>query len=139
MAYSSFNDLLNRLSETEIKELTDDVNSGAVENAVIARAIADADAVIDSFCMSRYTVPFSPVPDIIRSISVDISIFNLFKRRGLNLNTTGEAKNNAFEFLREIAAGRITLGIATPEVAARPSCTKSASDRIFTADSIKGY
>jgi len=83
VAYSTLSDLKLQISEAFLAELTDDSGSDppVVDEDVINRAIADADAVIDGYCESSYTVPFDSVPYLIRKISVDISIYNLYSRR----------------------------------------------------------
>jgi len=83
VAYCTLTDLKLQISEAFLAELTDDSGSDplVVDENVVNRAIADADAVIDGYCESSYTVPFDSVPDLIRKISVDISIYNLYSRR----------------------------------------------------------
>ena len=81
MSYSTKNDILEQLDEGVLIQLTDDDDLGGVDDDVVARAIADADALIDSYCGTRYSVPFSTVPDIVRKLSVEIAIFHLYGRR----------------------------------------------------------
>ncbi len=136
MAYSIQTDIEEQISQDELIELTDDAGSGSVDSSVVARAIADADAEIDSYCATRYSVPFDPVPVIIRKLSVDIAIYNLFARRSV-LKVPEERQkryDNAIRFLRDIAKGWISLGADAPSEPAtgKAKATRTKDDRIFT-------
>ena len=47
--------------------------SGEVAEAKVARAIGIAEAIIDSYCDRRYTVPFSSTPTLISEIAVPMA------------------------------------------------------------------
>jgi len=136
MSYSTQTDLLNRISEDDLIGLTDKTDAGEIDTTIVTRAIADADAEIDGYCGSRYTLPFSPVPVMIRKLSVDIAMYNLY---GLNptLEIPEEIQaryDNAVRFLRDVSSGRVSLGVdapAEPETGL-PQATTDKSDRIFT-------
>jgi len=136
MAYSTQTDLEEQLSNAELIDLTDDAGSGSVDTSVVARAIADADAEIDSYCSSRYPAPFSPVPVIIRKYSVDMAIYHLFSRRAVMKLPEERQKryDNAIRFLRDVARDLISLGADAPAEpsAGLPQATRTKDDRIFT-------
>lgn len=143
MPYSTQTDLEEQISQAELIELTDDAGSGAVDATAVARAIADADAEIDSYCGSRYTMPFSPVPVIIRKFSVDMAIYNLFSRRSV-LKVPEERQkryDNAIRFFRDLAKGMISLGADAPAEPGDglPQATRTKDDRIFTRDKMSGF
>ena len=135
MAYCDQDDLENQLSEEELIELTDDAGSGSVDATVLARAIADADAEIDSYCSIVYSVPFSTVPDIIRKVSVDISIYNLYSRRQFVVPEERKDRyERAVQFLADVAKGMASLGGDAPSQSdsGLPESTTSKDDRIYT-------
>jgi phage gp36-like protein len=136
MAYSTQVDILNQLEESILIQLTDDENTGVVNPTVMTRAIADADATIDSYCQGRYTIPLSPVPDKIRQISVDIAIYNLYSRRGGAPEIRSERNKEALRFLENVAGGKITLGIEPepPGGYQQIKATCTLDDRIFTIE-----
>jgi phage gp36-like protein len=47
--------------------------SGEVSAAIVGRAIGIGDAIIDSYCDRRYTVPFSSVPTLISELAIPIA------------------------------------------------------------------
>lgn len=64
-----------------LKQLADWDNDAAVDAAALTSAIAKADALIDSFAAKRFTVPFNPVPEIIKQHSAELAKLTLVKRR----------------------------------------------------------
>lgn len=142
MPYSAQADLEEQISADELIELTDDAGTGAVDATAVARAIADADAEIDSYCGSRYTPPFSPVPVMIRKLSVDIAIYNLHTRRAIIKVPEERQKRyeNAIRFLRDVSKGLISLGADAPVPAnTEDTVAVTANDRIFTRDKMQGF
>ncbi len=112
-----------------------------IDEAIVTRATADADATIDAYCQGRYTVPLSPVPPKIRQVSVDIAIYNLYSRRD---DTAPEIRKDrykeAIRFLEKVAEGKIELGAATPV----PTTSGNAvdidnEDRIFSRTKMSGF
>ncbi|MBV6343462.1 DUF1320 domain-containing protein, partial [Candidatus Magnetobacterium casense] len=69
MPYSTLADIKKLIPEDSVIQLTDDEGLGVTNQTRIDEAIAGADGEIDSYCGSRYTVPFSPVPDIFLMMS----------------------------------------------------------------------
>lgn len=141
MAYCTQDDIVQQLDEDTLIQLTDDEGAGSVDTAVVNRAIADAGATIDAYCQGRYSVPLDPVPDMIRQLSVDIAIYNLYSRRADAVpDNRLERYKNAIRFLEKVASGQILLGAATPA----PETTGSSvdidqADRIFTRDKMGGF
>ncbi|OPL10677.1 MAG: hypothetical protein AVO38_16365 [delta proteobacterium ML8_D] len=134
MAYSTEADLTEQISEDTLTQLTDDADAGSVDSDVVTRAIADADAEIDGYCGTRYSLPFSPVPGLIRKISVDIAIYNLYARRKGVPEDRQKRYNDAVRFLRDVSKGVATLGSDEPidDSDSGPEATVVKSDRIFS-------
>jgi len=133
--YSTKADILESLSEAELIDLTDDADLGVVDDAVVDRAIADADAEIDAYCGSRHQVPFAAVPAMIRKVSVDIAIYNLYARRRGAPADRKERYDNAIRFLRGVADGTVSLGVGdpdgTPSGSEAPSMSQDNPARVF--------
>ena len=134
MAYCTQADLLEQISEDDLIQLTDDSDAGIVDVSMVTRAIADADAEIDSYCGTKYDVPFSPVPVMIRKVSVDITIYNLYARRRGAPEDRKERYDDAVSFLKDISKGIASLGGDAPSVDddAGPEATTVKSDRVFS-------
>lgn len=141
MAYSILADFLEQMAEGELVNLTDDNGLGVIDQARVNWAIAKADAVIDAHMPAgKYMLPFSPVPALARSFSVDLGIFNLFARRP-NIGDIPEAikeqRNAALAYLKRVQAGEAGMGldaITTPATSTAVDMLVASNDRIFPAD-----
>ena len=134
MAYCTQADLLEQISEDVLIQLTDDEDAGVVDTDMVTRAIADADAEIDSYCGTKYEVPFSPVPVMVRKYSVDIAIYNLYARRRGAPEDRKERYDDAISFLKDVSKGIATLGGDAPsgDDESGPEATTVKSDRVFS-------
>lgn len=106
MAYCTLEDLQSLLSPAELAELTAEIGEDP-DSAVIADAIAAADALINGYCEQRYGkyLPFNPVPEIIRAMSADIALYHLFSRRTTMPEVRRYKYEDAVSFLKRVAQG----------------------------------
>jgi phage gp36-like protein len=138
MAYCTASDLTNSgLSSATLIQLTDDNGDGVADAAVIAEAIAQADAEIDGYLGGRYAIPVAPVPALLRNLSVAVSAWKLYSHRGLNDERRRQDYDDAIATCRRLAKGEMVLPAATSgEVATDgadlPEASRSSADRIFT-------
>ncbi len=143
MPYCTLSDIEKLIPQDTIIQLTDDEDTGSVNQARVDEAIAQADSIIDSYCGTRYSVPFSTVPDIVKTLSVDIAIYNLYSRRVEEIPETRDQRyRNAIRQLEGIARGTISIG-EDPEPAVHSEggseSNKTTNDRIFTRDKLEGF
>lgn len=141
MAYCTQADILEQLDSDILIELTDDAGTGTVDTDVVTRAIDDADSVIDGYAGSRYSVPFETVPTLIRKISVDLSICNLFSRRRGSPEWIETRCKDGIAMLRDVSAGKVSLGEddpdGTPSEYHMPSITSAT--RVFSRSKMTGW
>jgi len=117
MAYCTQEDIEKKIPAAKLVELTDDTGAGEVGEtgvAIIAEAVAEADAVIDSYCGHRYTVPFASesVPDIVRLFSIRLSVYELYSRRpdGGIPDSVADNYDKTIDHLNRISLGRAQVG-----------------------------
>jgi len=143
VAYCTVDDLEKKLDRQRLIELTDTVNNppATVDEAVAARAIAEADALIDSHAAKRHPTPLDPVPEAIRGISATLAVFHLHRYRNLNSELWRKSYEDAVEWLRALAAGRVELssGPTPPPEKGGTGITMTAAERVFTRDKLKGW
>ena len=141
MAYATTEDLIKAITREKVTLYSDDGSTGGVNEPNVARAISDADAVIDGYLRSRYTVPLeAPVPAIIATISVDLAALNLAQRRYPDKlsEAMSERRANAMRILERIASGTITLPITLTQSDAVPT-TIRVSERTRVFDNLDQY
>jgi phage gp36-like protein len=148
MIYHVLTDLTANISELELLQLTDDENAGAfvqtpTPNAAYARVVGagqQAANLIDGYCRGRYTVPFSPVPDMIKDVSVDLTIyFCMMRKKEIALSPEQDRRyKNNISLLEHIQGGKIVLA---NDVKAPPpiKANVSVGDRVFTDEMLKRF
>jgi phage gp36-like protein len=137
MAYSTQDDLLTMISQAELAALS--AEAGDEPDAqVVAEAIARADAEIDAACGLRYTVPFAPVPERVKSLSGDLAIYHLYSRRGIAPAVWRQKYLDGLAFLKQVAAGQATLAGSggEPPAAERQSPDFLSANRLFSRDTL---
>ncbi len=140
MAYCTLTDILERVPEELLIQLTDDAGAGAVEASVVARAIADADAEINGYLGSRLAVPLDPAPVLLRKLSVDMAVYHLHARRAGAPEEWRQRYEDARRLLNDVARGRVSLGVADPQGTPQPATMLATSqERVFTRDGMKDF
>ena len=111
--YCTTQDLEYRIGAAILIQLAQDTTtSGAVNPAIVAALIAEADALIDSKVGSYYTVPFTTVPEVIKNLSVEISCYLAIQRRSFNTAMPKDWQtiyDNAMETLDALGSGMLKL------------------------------
>lgn len=116
MPYATLDDLTARFGELEITQLTDAASPGLIDEAVVARALADAGAIIDGHLGGRYPLPLATVPPMLTNVACDLARARLYKDV---LPDAVEARRaEAMRYLELLGKGQITLG-ASPEPASQ--------------------
>jgi phage gp36-like protein len=119
MTYATKADRVRLYGEQELLELTDraDPPAGEIDDAVIAGALSDAEAEINSYISTRVTTPVTPVPTILGNKTCAIARYFLWKDRASEKVTNDY--NNAIAWAKGVSAGAISLGNAgdTPTTA----------------------
>lgn len=125
--YSTKEDFLKRMSETDLNTLTGkppetvppaEPPEEPVEDINLAEAISSADSVIDGYLAAICsTLPLTTIPKIITQLSVDIAVYNLHSRVQIRDIPEFVTKkyDNALKMLSKFATGEIVLKITTPD------------------------
>jgi phage gp36-like protein len=144
MPYCTFNDIKDQIPEANIIQLTDDEGFGVVNQARVDKAISTADSIIDGYLRGRYSLPLSTVPELIKTIAIDIAIFKLYERRlELEMPEAMMARyKNALKMLEQIQKGLIKLGIESPDTGpgqGHYKTNKTAGDRLFNKSLLERF
>jgi len=140
--YSTLADIKNDISEAELIQLTDDEGAGVVDEDKVTDAIADADSEIDGYLRGRYPLPLSPVPRILKNLSVGIALYYLFHRKQISSEVIDKRYENAVKLLVKISDGKVQLVEADGDAVVDeggPQASKAVDDRIFSDDKLGNY
>lgn len=127
MAYATVQDMIGRFGEIEMLRLSsvDGVLPDVVNPVPVEQALADADGIVDSYLRKRYSVPLSPVPQVITRASC------ILARYDLSVGGDREPADQVKADRRDIVAWltQLSNGTATLEGVARIEATSSAQHR----------
>lgn len=119
--YTSQALMTERFGERELIELTDREHSGEIDSAVLERAIADADALVNSYLAPRYRLPLAPeliAQSSLGAVASDLARYHLYD--GAATEEVEKRYERAVAWLKDVASGKASLGgadraVATPE------------------------
>lgn len=141
MSYATIELLIERHGEPMLVQLTDrgDVPTGAIAAQIVARAIADTDAVIDGYLAGRYSLPLSDTPPLLTDLALSICIYKLHPMEAPT--RVDQDYRDALASLAKIAIGTIKLPIADAEPASSGAAGVEIvdRDRDFTPENMRGF
>jgi len=112
MSYSDDNDLLAELSIEQLALLSGDENGLVVDTTRTAQARLMGDSQIDATLRGRFDYESSPTDNLLKSISIDFTIYYLNEYRYRDSIVPPGAirrKDNALRLLQKIAEGHLSL------------------------------
>lgn len=144
MSYATLDQLRDRYGEALLVGLTDrGVNAlGAIDQAVIDRALADTDAVIDARISGRYKIDAvrAALPPILVDIALCIAIWKLHRHE-----PSPKIKDDYADAIRQLAAladGSARLPLPDGDEPAGSGSTGARvtdRERPLTEQTLKGY
>jgi phage gp36-like protein len=150
LAYAAQSDLIpQRITAKEAVQLTDDTNTGQINDAIVANALNEASGTIDSFCRNRYATPLQ-ASEMVTRLCLDIAAWTLFsRRRSAKIAETVDMRyQEAMKMLKAIAAGTAQLdqptgdppqtSCAGPVIASRRQIPDDRDLR-FRDEELKGF
>lgn len=143
MNYCTLDDIKGHVSDARLIEVTDDGSpncSGTIQEAIVNKAIEESSNLIDAYIGKRFKLPLPCVPSVLKSICVDLSIYNLYERvTEMNVSDGMQLRyKNALSLLKGIAEGDISIGIVPDEGVSETSfkVISTGGNSVFTMDSM---
>ncbi len=141
MTYATQTQLIQRFGAAMLVNLTDraEVATGVIDTAVIDRALADTDAMIDGYLAPRYILPLAEVPPLLADIAMQIAIYKLHVTEPDP--KIGKDYDTALKMLRDIGTGAVRISAAgvEPAGASANGVVVTDRERPFAADQMKGF
>ncbi|MGE0493281.1 MAG: phage protein Gp36 family protein [Vulcanimicrobiota bacterium] len=115
MAYSTGADVRGQLPALPAE------TTSLLTDAMIASGIEYADQIIDAYLGGRYSVPFSPVPKLVKHISADLAsafvLDSCFSGGGEDDETplSDTIRKRAMDLLKQLASGDLKLPVEAPD------------------------
>jgi phage gp36-like protein len=141
MTYATQADLTDRFGAVELAQLTDRTNGVVIDATVLGRALADADAEIDSYLATRYSLPLESTPVVLVRMAADMARYRLYDDRVTE--AVRQRYGDAVSLLKRMATGEVQLAGSTVLAAATTGAGNAvavlAPDRVFSATALQSY
>lgn len=117
MHYCTLQDLIDTYSQARIAQLSDRVNMPAttIDETVVDRAIADAEAEINMYLAGRHALPLASVPVMLTRIACDLAWCNLHTVVPDD-HPAALARKRRLAQLDGVANGKLSLGLDAADV-----------------------
>ena len=134
MRYCSLADLKLAIPAHTLVQLSnDDVSATDIDMSVVEESVRQAEELVDGYLRGRYNLPLSPVPSIVKDMTVNLARHWLYARRpeGNDLpDAVTRTWKAALQTLEAIRDNRITIGVPeTGAAVSEPGEIKSRSRR----------
>jgi len=142
MAYCTKDDL--PISLDLAREFVTDTGSETEQekDARIAEIIDRAQSEVDGYAGVQYTIPLDPVPKVIRDVTARLAHYRLAIRKRKVSEQVRQDYDDAIRFLRDVAAGRATLGPedgGDPDPPREDGGSVQVNERIFNREKMTGF
>lgn len=139
MTYATQADLVDRFGETELAQRTNRVDGLTIDTVVLGRALSDADAEIDGYLATRYSLPLASVPAVLVRLGADIARYRLYDD-GVP-ETVRVRYQDAVALLKRMASGEVQVAgsAALPVAAGGNAVLVSTPERVFSPAVLAGY
>lgn len=146
MNYATQQDVIDRVGVKELIAITDraDPPTYMVDAVSVDRSLADASAEIDSYLAARYVLPMTEIPVVLKRLAVEMAVYQLLSLRPMgDIEDTRRRYDDALAFLKQVASGKVSLGISANSLPAtntpNVSVIMQAKSRVFTRDTLKDF
>lgn len=122
MRYCTLADIAKAIPPVTLLQLSnDDPAAQQPDESVIEDAVRAACELTDGYLRGRYSLPFDPVPTVLRDAAISLVRYTLYSRRPETdlPDAVKDDRRNTIKLLESIRDGVVTLGLpsgkATPE------------------------
>lgn len=139
--YATVQDCIERRGKDAIRLLEDVKGAEQPAYTGLEAALADASAEIDAYLGARHRLPLGPVPELVRRLCVEIGVYRRSEDAGILTDERSKRYGDAIRLLKDIAAGKASLGMADPDPPARaerPAVRVASSPRVLTRHATRG-
>ena len=138
--YATQQDMVDRYGEAELRDFSDRTGLGQIDAAVVAQALASAEAQINGYVGTRYDLPLPEVPPLLVDLACSIARFRLQKDR--SSDRVRQDYEDAVGSLKDLSTGKVDLPISTgeaPPAADGGGVQVEGPDRVFSRETLRDF
>lgn len=121
--YCTVSDIENAITRSLLALRTDDANGKIVNEGIVNSFIQSTSDTIDNYLRGRYTLPLNNYHDILKKVCIDLTVYELAKRRGKASQDERQDYDDAHSMLYKIQKGIVLLQENTTELKVSQSGT----------------
>src|SRR5262249_29591100 len=112
-----------------------------VDTDVINKEIAEAQNIIDSFVGVRFETPLASPSGRIKTLTIDLTIYRLFLRRGRVSDARQRTYDEAMKALERFAKGQEMLGLDPPPTSSTQGSYAEVfgPERVFSRNTLESF
>ncbi|WP_178860820.1 gp436 family protein [Thiomicrorhabdus cannonii] len=114
MVYATQQDIENRYGVDALLVIADRNEDQVVDAAVVAAALEDASAEIDSYVGAKYPLPLATAPRVLSQLCADIAFYKLSADADAATEERRKRYKDALDLLKRFSRGEVTLGLPQP-------------------------
>lgn len=140
MTYATESDLVERFGFNELAQRTNRVDGLTIDTVVLGRALLDADAEIDGYLATRYTLPLGSTPTVLVRLAADLARYQLCADKVPD--SVRQRYVDAVVVLKRLASGEVQLAGITAIPAAGGSGNAVAARtpaKLFGPEQLQSY
>ena len=139
MTYATQADLVERFGFEEVAQRTNRFDGRSIDEAVLARALADAGAEIDAYLVRRYALPLASTPGLLVRLCADLARYQLCGDKVPD--SVRQRYVDAVAVLKRLATGEVQLAgvAAVPAAGAGAAVAARTPARRFGPEQLSGY
>lgn len=141
MGYATKQNMIDRFDQAELIQLTDRGTpaTGAIVDAVLNSALADADAEIDGYLVGSHALPLPSVPRNLVMLACDLARYKLYDDRATE--HVRQRYDDAVKYLVRVGKGELALSLDAQD---QPAPLNGAPmvdgpPRTFSRDTLADY
>lgn len=139
MSYASQSTLELQFGADEVTRSADRDADGVADVDVVARALSEADGIIDSRIGVVYDLPLQTVPEVLVAYAGDIALYRLSYDAGTLTDEKRRRYEDALRWLDAVAAGKAVLGgQPEPDKIGGAGTRITAGERLYTRSTLRG-
>lgn len=140
MTYATESDLVERFGFNELAQRTNRVDGLTIDIVVLGRALLDADAEINGYLATRYTLPLVSIPTVLVRIAADLARYQLCADKVPD--SVRQRYEDAVSVLKRLAKGEVQLaGVAAVPAAGGSGNAVAArtATKLFGPEQLQSY
>lgn len=111
MGYATKDDIDDLYGVDLLVRIADRDRDGTPDADVVAKGLAAADAIIDAYLQTQYTLPLPAIPDVLKNCAIDIAVYKIPLERTSRTEEMRLRYEDALKLLDKIATGKVGLGL----------------------------